>query len=47
VGLWGSDRVVYEFQQSYKLDGGAVVEESCYATKEAFRKAGAKAAMRT
>ena len=25
--------VVYQFQQWYKLDGGAVVEESCYATK--------------
>ena len=26
-------RVVYDFRQWYKLDGGAVVEESCYAMK--------------
>jgi len=34
--LWDSKarmKVVYEFQQWYKLDGGAVVEESCYAIK--------------
>jgi hypothetical protein len=36
VFLWDSKarmRVIYEFQQWYKLDSGAVVEESCYAMK--------------
>jgi hypothetical protein len=26
-------RVIYEFQQWYKFDGGIVVDECCYATK--------------
>lgn len=39
--------VVYEFQQCNKLDGGAMMEESCYTIKEALSKAGAKATMWT
>jgi hypothetical protein len=26
-------RVIYEFRQWYKFDGGTVVDECCYATK--------------
>ncbi len=32
--------VVYQFQQWYKLDSGAVVEESCYATKRGSPQSG-------
>jgi len=37
--LWDSKariRAVYEFRLWYKLDGGAVVEESCYTMKRGY-----------